>query len=67
MTNKLNDTMRDVTHSPRQELHGRLIERMGDERVPRARTAKYADSFVPGPVILFKKGLKRQCGEQGIG
>ncbi len=52
-TNKLNSIMSDASHPMRKEFDGRIIQRSGRMRVPRARTARYANSFVPRAVGLF--------------
>ena len=55
MAHKLNDMVSDVSHALKQEFDDRRIQRSGRLRVPKARTARYANSFVPGAVTLCNR------------
>ena len=46
-TNKLKTILSDETHPLKQEYDWRMIERSGRYRVPKARTTRYLNSFVP--------------------
>ena len=52
VTNKLMDILDDPTRPLRHEFDERLIQRSGRMRVPRARTTRYLNSFVPQAVFL---------------
>ena len=56
MTQKLNDILDDATHPLRLEFDDRLIQRSGRMRVPKARTSRYSNSFVPRAIISFNRG-----------
>ena len=57
--NKLKDIMTDETHPLRPDYDNRLIERSGRFRVPKARTSRYANSFVPYSISVYNENLKR--------
>ena len=54
VTNKLND----ITHPLRQELDNRLTVHSGRMRVPKARTVRYSNSFVPQTVSVFNHSAR---------
>ena len=56
MTQKLNDILDDATHPLRLDFDDRLIQRSGRMRVPKARTARYSNSFVPRAITSFNRG-----------
>ena len=59
ITSKLNDILIDETHPLRDEYDSRRIARSGRYRLPRVRTSRYANSFIPLSISSFNKQFKR--------
>ncbi len=59
LTKKLTDILHDQTHPLRQEFDSRIIERSGRMRVPKTRTARCSNSFVPRAISFFNSRSNR--------
>ena len=59
ITHKLGTILRDETHPLRPELDSMKIERTGRLRLPRVKTTRYKNSFVPNAAKIFNSNFKR--------
>ena len=59
ITHKLRTILRDETHPLRPELDSMKIERTGRLRLPRVKTTRYKNSFVPNAAKIFNSNFKR--------
>ena len=61
--NKLTDILNDETHPLRQTFDSFKIVRSGRFRVPKAKTDRYAKSFVPMAISKFNVSWRRESKE----
>ena len=64
LTNKLTTILHDDTHPQKVDFDNRIIERSRRLRVLRARTTRYAGSFVPSAISIFNQKIERTGKEK---
>ena len=60
VTNRPNTILTDETHPLQPEFDSRRINRRGRFRVPKARTNRYKNSFIPSAIQTFNHLVKRE-------
>ena len=56
---KMQRILRDDTHPLNEELYLHKIERSGRFRIPKARTNRYLNSFIPSSIRIFNERMGR--------
>ena len=61
ISDKLTDITDDSTHPLRPDIDSLRIVRSGRFRIPKARTYRYLNSFVPAAVRSYNAQIGRRC------